>query len=824
MKRVTTGLVGLGLAAAVGLAYATPGAAQPSPGVDSRDEAVKGGDAFPQPLETKRQALRETAITSVINGDAEPVTKNGTSVVKVGQGYSPADAAVLANKEATAKQRQAAQDAKTKDQYVELEQERSDKIFVILAEFGNERHPDFPDKDTDPSVPGPTTFEGPVRNQIPEPDRTKDNSTVWQSDYTRGHYQDLYFAEGSKTESVKTYYEEQSSGRYTVDGTVSDWVKVPYNEARYGRDESSKTTWNLIQDAITAWVADQKAAGKTDAEIKEAIASYDEYDRYDYDGDGNFNESDGYIDHFQIVHAGGDEADGDPQQGEDAIWSHRWYAFVTDQGLTGPGFNKLGGTPVGDTGIWVGDYTVQPENGGLSVFTHEYGHDLGLPDDYDTSGGGDNNSEYWTLMAQSRLNAKDEPLGTRPGDLGAWNKLQLGWFDYEAVAAGAKKTLDLGPQEYNSDKPQGAVVVLPKKNITVDNGAPASGEKQFWSGMGDDLSNTMTTDLALSGKSDATLTAKVRYSIEEGFDNAYLQTSDDGGETWTALDGTLNGQPLPKDASGTPTFSGEHPQWGNLEVPLTSVAGKDVKLRALYRTDGGLAEQGLFLDDIKVVADGATVLEDGAEAEGSWEFDGFSVVAATTEKAYDNYYLAGHRSYVSFDKYLKTGPYNFGFANTKPDWVEHYKYGHGLLVSYWDTSQADNNTNEHPGEGRNMIIDANPSPVINIATGAPWRSRCPDVRRAVLAAHGGLDDVAHQRQAQPHPWAGRQADVQRHEEVLVRGAAQPRRKAAGCGSEDPGAHGGGHLDAGQVQLTQDPPRDEGRASGGARPSSRVCEA
>ena len=723
MKRVTTGLVGLGLAAAVGLAYATPGAAQPSPGVDSRDEAVKGGDAFPQPLETKRQALRETAVTSVINGDAEPVTKNGTSVVKVGKGYSPADAAVLANKEATAKQRQAAQDAKTKDQYVELEQERSDKIFVILAEFGNERHPDFPDQDTDPGVPGPTTFEGPVRNQIPEPDRTKDNSTVWQSDYTRGHYQDLYFAEGNKTESVKTYYEEQSSGRYTVDGTVSDWVKVPYNEARYGRDESSKTTWNLIQDAITAWVADQKAAGKTDAEIKEAIASYDEYDRYDYDGDGNFNESDGYIDHFQIVHAGGDEADGDPQQGEDAIWSHRWYAFVTDQGLTGPDFNKLGGTPVGDTGIWVGDYTVQPENGGLSVFTHEYGHDLGLPDDYDTSGGGDNNSEYWTLMAQSRLNAKDEPLGTRPGDLGAWNKLQLGWFDYEAVAAGAKKTLDLGPQEYNSDKPQGAVVVLPKKNITVDNGAPASGEKQFWSGMGDDLSNTMTTDLALSGKSDATLTAKVRYSIEEGFDNAYLQTSDDGGETWTALDGTLDGQPLPKDASGTPTFSGEHPEWGNLEVPLASVAGKDVKFRALYRTDGGLAEQGLFLDDIKVVADGATVLEDGAEAEGPWTFDGFSVVAATTEKAYDNYYLAGHRSYVSYDKYLKTGPYNFGFANTKPDWVEHYKYGHGLLVSYWDTSQADNNTNEHPGEGRNMIVDANPSPVINIATGAPWRAR-----------------------------------------------------------------------------------------------------
>ena len=30
---------------------------------------------------------------------------------------------------------------------------------------------------------------------------------------------------------------------------------------------------------------------------------------------------------------------------------------------------------------------------------------------------------------------------------------------------------------------------------------------------------------------------------------------------------------------------------------------------------------------------------------------------------YDNYYIAGHRSYVSYDRYLKTGPYNYGFTN-----------------------------------------------------------------------------------------------------------------------------------------------------------------
>ena len=52
---------------------------------------------------------------------------------------------------------------------------------------------------------------------------------------------------------------------------------------------------------------------------------------------------------------------------------------------------------------------------------------------------------------------------------------------------------------------------------------------------------------------------------------------------------------------------------------------------------------------------------------------------------------------MSFDKYLQSGPYNFGYANTKPDFVEHFPYQDGLLVSYWDTSQSDNNTSAAPG-------------------------------------------------------------------------------------------------------------------------------
>ena len=220
---------------------------------------------------------------------------------------------------------------------MELGREKTDKIFVILAEFGNDRHPSYPDQDTNPAIPGPTRFDGPLHDEIPAPDRSKDNSTVWQAAYPPSHFRQLYFGTGEGVESLKTYYERQSSGRYSVDGQVTDWVKVRYNEARYGRSNGAfpctgnvcSNTHQLIRDAIDAWVADQEAAGRSDAEIAADLKDYDVWDRNDFDGDGDFNEPDGYIDHFQIVHSGGDQADGDPSQGEDAIWSHRWKVSST---------------------------------------------------------------------------------------------------------------------------------------------------------------------------------------------------------------------------------------------------------------------------------------------------------------------------------------------------------------------------------------------------------------------------------------------------------------------------------------------------------------
>ena len=207
------------------------------------------------------------------------------------------------------------------------------------------------------------------------------------------------------------------------------------------------------------------------------------------------------------MHAGGDQADGDPCQGEDAIWSHRWYDVPGHR--PGPGRQPDGGTQIGNTGLWIGDYTIQPENGGRSVFFHEYGHDLGLPDDYNILSGGDNNNEHWTLMAQSRLGAKSEQcIGDRGGDLGAWNKLQLGWLDYETRGRPGQRQPDDRSSARRSTTPTSRrpwSSCCRRRRSSTQLGAPAAGAKQWYSGDGNGLENTMTRQVTLPAGA-ATLT------------------------------------------------------------------------------------------------------------------------------------------------------------------------------------------------------------------------------------------------------------------------------------------------------------------------------
>ena len=714
-------------AGALTLAPATAAPAAPDSGADEAKSA-NSDHVLPNPASEKQAALRQQAWADVLSGEASPQSISGNSVLKVGK-----EPAVVRSGRTDAKAKATA----TQDQYVELSNERTDRVFVFLVDFGTQRHPNYPDRDTSAATPGPVTYDGPGFNEIPQPG-PDDNSTQWQPQYDKQYYEDLYFGDGELADSLKSYYERQSSGRYSVEGMVTDFTTVPYNQARYGRSNGypcagnvCSNTWNLVSDGMTQWVADQKAAGQSDEQIKQTVAQYDIRDRNDFDGDGNFDEPDGYIDRFQIIHAGGDQADGDPIYGEDAIWSHRWKAFQgTGQGPTPGGVpHPDGGTQIGTTGIWVADYTVQPENGGISVVAHEYGHDLGLPDHYDTAASGDNPVSWWTLMAQSRVSAAgDQGIGTRAADLGVWDKLQLGWLDYETVVAGQDRTIDLGPHEYNTAKAQGVAVVLPDKQIATTLPTPPEGTKQWFSGSGDDYQASMSRiDLAVPAGT-TTLSLKAAWNIEEDYDYGYFEVqSPVGSGAWTPI-ATTSIDPdtgADVDETGIDGVSGYVPA----TFDLSAYAGQTVGFRARYVTDGAVQGQdatlpwsGLLVDDIKVTNGTTTVFADGAETSpNGWTLDGFRSVGATYDTAYDQFYLASNRQYVSYDKYLQTGPYNFSFPD-RPDFVEKFPYQDGLLVNYWDSSYSDNNTSQHPGSGLVLPIDANPEAHYNLQ-GAAWRGR-----------------------------------------------------------------------------------------------------
>ena len=154
MRKMTVGLLSLALVSGGGVIFSSSVAnAAPQRGAATAVETAPLADELPNPLEEKRRANRKAALNQVLTGKAKAEKRGASTVVKVE--LRPGDDRGLHR--AGAK----------KDQYVELSREKTDKIFVVLAEFGNQRHPLFPDQDTDPDTPGPAVFDGPRAQQDP---------------------------------------------------------------------------------------------------------------------------------------------------------------------------------------------------------------------------------------------------------------------------------------------------------------------------------------------------------------------------------------------------------------------------------------------------------------------------------------------------------------------------------------------------------------------------------------------------------------------------------------------------------------------------------
>ena len=443
-----------------------------------------------------------------------------------------------------------------------------------------------------------------------------------------------------------------------------------------------------MRDGLAYWVDAKKQAGWSMTRITNYLKTFDELDRYDFDGDGNFKEPDGYIDHFQVVHAGQDGADGDPIYRDDAIWSHRWNAQIQPFGTGPEGGAPIGGVNVGEggpsdggavnvpnnpTGVWVNDYTIQPENGGLSVFAHEFAHDLGLPDLYDTSGntgGAENSVGFWSLMSQSRGTLpRDDGIGDRPTPMGAWDKFQLGWLDYDTVRAGDSGTYRVRPaQSADTGHGRGHDRAAARQDGDVGTGPPCDecGEKYFYSGAGNDLNNTMSVDVAGGGA----LTAKVNYQIEAEWDYAFLETSSDGGTTWDPVMTNLSDSDATHPGHNQSGFNdsgagitGHSEGW--VDLTATVPDGTDA-LRFRYQTDGAAIESGFQVDNVTL--GGASIGTAETEDEG-WTLDGFITSTGEDIRPFLNAYFVQNRQYVAGDRTLNH-LYNFaGHATGRTGWT-----------------------------------------------------------------------------------------------------------------------------------------------------------
>ena len=459
----------IALAGAALLAGATAGTVQAAPGA----KGPRGGDARNLPGFVKKwEGEKQTAADQVARGAAKP---NGKGVVKLKNG-----------------------------KYVQHSLETTEQMTIALVDFSDLKH-----------------------NSIPEPDRSVDNSTYWTPDFTVQHYRDMLFAPGGGSygkPSLRDFYQELSSGRFSWDGQVSNWTTLAGTQADYGAnkaadgdDSANGPVSRVVKATLDGLTARATTAASTSPRPTRP-------DRYDCDGDGNFNEPDGYIDHFQMVHAGeGEDADGGPQATRSGAT-----APTPTQRRRGPdGAANKGGYQLGNTGLWVGDYTIEAENGGMGVFAHEFGHDLGLPDYYDTNGG-ENSTGFWSLMSSGSWGsyAEDPSIGTTPMHMDAYAKQYLGWLDLAQANAGDKRSVQPRP---GGARHQGRLPGAWRSTCRPTSGRSRRSRRTgptrttctptratAWTTAPSDAGSPLTADTPVS--------MRANWDIEQDWDYAYLDT------------------------------------------------------------------------------------------------------------------------------------------------------------------------------------------------------------------------------------------------------------------------------------------------------------
>lgn len=299
-------------------------------------------------------------------------------------------------------------------------------------------------------------------------------------------------------------------------------------------------------------------------------------------------------------------------------------------------------------------------DGAAGVFCHEFGHDLGAPDEYDTiySSASSEPVAFWSLMSSGSWGGAipgTEPTGISPYSRQLFQNIYGGrWqnqtvIDYSDLSnRGTKYTI-------NSAAETGDVLRINLPDVEYKINTPTNGEYSYWGGKGIDgtpIQNSMTVTVDLTTTTNPVLNFKTWYDIEEGWDFGTVQIRETGSEDWTVLPGnitTTDHNPSADILVGH-GITGTSDGWVDGIFDLTAYAGKSIELKFEYETDSYTFGQGFYIDDITITDNDSVIFSDDAEILDKFTLDGF-----TQDKGVEyatNYYLVEWRNHSGVDTSL----------------------------------------------------------------------------------------------------------------------------------------------------------------------------
>ena len=359
-----------------------------------------------------------------------------------------------------------------------------------------------------------------------------------------------------------------------------------------------------------------------------------------------------------------------------------------DEGPTGC---HKGGYQLGSTGLWVGDYTIEAENGGMGVFAHEFGHDLGLPELLrHAATATENGTGFWSLMSSGSWALVRR--GPYIGDLADAH----GRLRQASTSAGSTSTqANAGDKAHVQPRPRRArhdatttrrsAINLPTYQRT-EKPFPTDGSDQdyLYSDKGDSLDNARPcarSPSPLGGRHAGRRCARTTTSSTTGT----TRTSDAQGRrrpgsTWRHSASTTtspNGQNFGKGITGTSNgwkTVTEHPA-RRARRPTACATGPTARPAATGIAVGTMTF-GSTTDDMSDMSTfDAQRLPQGHRRPA-------------TRRRYHHWYLAESRFCRSCRTDSLCGAYQF----TTASWVEKHCYAKGLLLWYRNEGVADNNT------------------------------------------------------------------------------------------------------------------------------------